>query len=119
MATPYEAHHIKIKALHDHVIVSDMNFEEIKTRSGIILRSDDGKVQGIRPRWGQVYCIGPEQQDVKIGQWILVEHGRWTRGIKINDGEGEKIIRRVDTDCILAVSNEAPTFDDEYIADSI
>jgi len=68
---------------------------------------------------GKVYKIGPDQQDVSVGQWILVEHGRWTRGIKINDGTGEKVIQRVDTAGILAISDSEPTFDDEYIADSL
>ena len=32
-----------------------MNFEERVTAGGIILRSDDGKEHGIRPRWAEVY----------------------------------------------------------------
>lgn len=99
--------------LNDSVLVSDMSFEEQKTASGIILRSDDGKTHGIRPRWAKVYAIGPEQTDVKVGEWILVEHGRWTRGIKIDDGDGEKVIRKVETKSILASADERPT--DVYI----
>ncbi len=49
----YDTKNIKIRAIHDHVIVTGMNFSERKTSSGIILRSDDGKSHGIRPRWGQ------------------------------------------------------------------
>ena len=75
-------HQIKIRALHDDVIITEMNFDEIKTSSGIVLRSDNGKSHGVRPRWGKVYAIGPDQTDVKIGQWILVEHGRWTRELR-------------------------------------
>ncbi len=112
-------HQIKIRALHDDVIITEMNFDEIKTTGGIILRSDNGKAHGVRPRWGKVYAIGPEQTDVKIGQWILVEHGRWTRGIKIDDGDGEKVIQKVDVNCIMAVSDQAPSFADDYIPDSI
>jgi len=58
--------------------------------------------------------VGPDQKDVSVGQWILMEHGRWTRGIKIEDDEGEKIIRKVDTKCMLMVSDEAPP-DDAWI----
>jgi hypothetical protein len=36
----------------------------------------------------EVYKVGDRcDLDVKVGQWILIEHGRWTRKIKINDGE--------------------------------
>ena len=115
----YDVKHIKIRAIHDHVIVTGMNFSERKLASGIILRSDDGQVHGIKPRWGQVYKIGPEQSDVKVGQWILVEHGRWTRKVRINDGDSEKDIWRVDSNAILAVSDEAPTAADDTIMDSI
>ena len=61
----YEPKKLKIKAIHDNVLIIDMDFGEQKTSSGIILKSDDGKVHGIKPRWGKVYKIGPEQTDVK------------------------------------------------------
>lgn len=103
----------KLRALHKDVIVTDMDFGEIKTSSGIVIQSDDGKVHGIKPRWGKVYLVGPEQLDVKIGDWVLVEHGRWTRKMKIDDGAGVKEIQKVDIECILATSPERPN--DVYI----
>ena len=96
------------RALRSDVIVEDMEFGERKLSSGIIMLSDDGKGYGIRPRWGKVYAIGPKQEDVAIGQWICVEHGRWTRGVKITDDIGETIIRKVDNKDILLVSDEDP-----------
>lgn len=109
----------KLKALHDHVLVTDMDFGEIKTQSGIILRSDDGKSHGVKPRWGKVYVVGAEQKDVKVGQWILVEHGRWTRKMIIDDGEGVKNVHRVDVNGIMAVSDEPPSAEDVIVNDSI
>ena len=101
-----------ITALKDHVIVRDMNFAGRKLSSGILLLSDDLKTSGIRPRWAQVYRVGPEQIDVVPDQWVLIEHGRWTRGAKISI-EGEEItIRRVDPENIIFVSDEEPTADD-------
>jgi hypothetical protein len=101
-----------IHAIKDHVIVTDMSFDSRTLSSGIIMLGDDGKTDGIRPRWAQVYRIGPDQQDVKVGQWIMVEHGRWTRGIPIEiDGE-EITVRRVDPACIIGVQDEAPESDD-------
>jgi hypothetical protein len=113
----YDTKHIKIRALNTDVIISNMTFDEMTTASGLILRSDDGKSHGIKPRWGQVYKVGPRQKDFQIGQWILVEHGRWSRKIKIHDGESEKSIQKVDIDCILAVSDEAPGPEDLIIGD--
>lgn len=115
----FEAKKIQIRALHDDVIICNMHFGEMITKSGIVLRSDDGKSHGVKPRWGKVYKVGPEQTDVKEGQWILIEHGRWTRKVKIDDGEGEKDIQKVDITAILAISDEAPSEEDLIVGDSI
>ena len=101
-----------IRTLHDWVLVTEMNSRERTTSSGIILHSDNGTTAGIRPRWAQVYAVGPEQKHVRIGQWICVAHGRWTRGIDIEDQDGDKTIRRVDPEDILLVSDEPPGADD-------
>ena len=119
MTTNFDVKHVKIRALHDWVIVSDMDFGEITTAAGLVIRSDNGKTHGIKPRWGKVYCIGPEQQDVKVGDWILIEHGRWTRAMHINDGDGEKKIHRVDANCIIGISDTPPTSEEWYVADSM
>lgn len=110
-----------IEALKNHVLVSDMNFSGRTLSSGIHLISDDLRSAGIRPRWAQVYAIGPDQRDVKVGQWILVTHGRWTRGVKIEDGNGEIVIRRVDTKDILLVADAKPyddTLSNQTLVDS-
>jgi co-chaperonin GroES (HSP10) len=110
---------VTLRALLDHVLVINMHFDEVKTASGIVLRSDDGKSHGVKPRWAQIYKIGPKQKDVEVGQWILVEHGRWTRKIKIHDHEGVKEVQRVDTAGIIGVSDEPPSDEDLIIGDSI
>lgn len=103
----------QLRALNDSVIVRDMEFKGRQLSSGVILLSDNGKADGIRPRWGQVYAVGPEQKDVKVGQWICVAHGRWTRGLDIEDDENSALtIRRVDPKDILLVSDEFPGADD-------
>ena len=101
-----------LRALKDHVLVTDMQFGGRQLSSGIVLLSDDGKSDGIRPRWGQVFAVGPEQQDVRVGQWILVAHGRWTRANEIEINGEKKSLRRVDHNDILLVSDEAPEHDD-------
>ena len=98
-----------IKPLRDYILVTDMSFEQRTLNSGIILLGDDGKTDGIRPRWARVFAVGPEQRDIKPGQWILAEHGRWTRGSLVEiDGE-EHAVRRVDSAAILLVSDDQPT----------
>jgi co-chaperonin GroES (HSP10) len=107
-----------IRPIRDHVLVRDMNFGERKLQYGLILPSDDGKSSGIRPRWAKVFAVGPEQKDIQEGQWILVAHGRWSRGTKVEiDGE-EMTIRRVDSKDIMIASDEAPPAD-ETISDAV
>ena len=101
-----------LKVLRDNVLVSDMEFTGRQLSSGIILMNDNGKSEGIRPRWGQVYAVGPDQTDVHVGQWICVAHGRWTRGLEIEDNTGEKTIRKIDPKDILLVSDDHPGYDD-------
>jgi co-chaperonin GroES (HSP10) len=114
----YSAHRIDrehLKPLRDAVIVSDMNFDERLSTGGIVLVKDNGKSSGIRPRWGQVYAVGPEQHTVKVGTWICVEHGRWTRGLEIEDENGKQTLRRVDPKDIMMESDDEPqdvTFSD-------
>jgi co-chaperonin GroES (HSP10) len=99
----------KIIPIRDNVLVTDMNFDARVSAGGIVLPSDDGKSEGIRHRWARVWAIGPQQQDVKVGEWILLEHGRWTRGITVVDEGGDEIvIRRADLNAILMVSDENP-----------
>ena len=92
---------MKIRAIQNHVLVTDMNFDERVTDSGIVLMGDDQKSTGIRPRWGKVVAVGHEQKDITVGQYVLVKHGRWTRGIDI----GGEVVRRIDTDDVLVVSD--------------
>lgn len=103
-----------IVPLNDNILVRDMNFDEQKTASGIVLRSDDGKSHGVKPRWCKVWAVGPTQHDVKVGDWILVEHGRWTRGVTVRDADGSEVtIRRVEPESVMLQADERPS--DVYI----
>lgn len=99
----------KLTPIGNRVIVSDMYFGEQKTRGGLIITSDDGKTRGIYPRWGKVHAKGPDNKDdYQVGDWILIEHGRWTRSVNIDEGNGEKELRMVEAESILMYSNEKP-----------
>lgn len=108
-----------VRAIGNRVLVTDMYFGEQKTRGGLIITSDDGKTRGIYPRWARVYAKGPENKDdYNVGDWILVEHGRWTRSIKIETPEEGAIeIRMIESESVLAYSDKKPdgvTFGKEY-----
>jgi len=104
--SPHKVEKQQIKALQNNVLVSDMVFDERISTGGIVLLNDNGKGNGIRPRWGRVYATGPDQKDVKVGDWVLVAHGRWTRGLDLEDETGKLTIRKIDPKDILLVSDD-------------
>jgi co-chaperonin GroES (HSP10) len=118
MISAFSAHRFqRLRALHKDVLVVDMEFSERFTQGGIVLLNDNGKGTGIRPRWGKVYAVGPNAQDVEVGQWVCVAHGRWTRGVEIDDGDAVRTLRKIDPKDILLVSDEMPN--DDTLSDAI
>ena len=107
-----------LSVIKDHILVTEMAFKERKLSSGIVLLNDDGKTSGIRPRWAKVYAVGPEQTEIQVGQWIFVEHGRWSRGIEVEVNNEQLTLRRVDPKSIIFVSDEEPN-EDDTISDSV
>ena len=98
-----------VRAKGEDVLVVDMWFGEQTTASGLIISSDDGDTRGIYPRWGRVYSKGPRNKDpYNVGDWILISHGRWTRGLKVDTDTESLEIRKVELDSILAYSEEKP-----------
>ena len=115
----YAPHKVQsLRPLKDTVLVTDMVFKERKLNSGLILLNDNGTTAGIRPRWGRIYAVGPDQKDYSVGDWICVAHGRWTRGVEIEDAAGTVItIRKVDPKDILLISDEQPS--DDTLSDAV
>lgn len=99
-----------ITPLKKRVLVSDMHFGERTTKGGIIMMDDDGSADGIHPRWAKVYAIGNKQEDVKVGQWVMVSHGRWSRAFKVKKEGVELEVRMIDENDILLVSDTEPEF---------
>jgi co-chaperonin GroES (HSP10) len=99
-----------VKPIRNRVIVTDMHFGEQQTSGGIIITSDDGKDRGIKPRWGRVVVKGDANNDpYDVGDWILIEHGRWTRGFEVEDENGEvKLMRTVEAESVLGWQTETP-----------
>ena len=99
-----------ITPIHDRVLVSDMEFGESKTKGGLIIGSDDGHTRGIKPRWCKVVSKGHKNKDTyKKGDWILVEHGRWSRGFSLVDENGdEKVLRIVEAKSVMLTGKHKP-----------
>ena len=98
---------MKIKAIGSNILAVTLEKGERKSAGGIVIPNDDGKESGIRPRWCQVYDVGPNSElkdDLNEGDWICVAHGRWTEGIQL---EGVTVWK-IDPNGILLHSVEHP-----------
>ena len=54
------------------------------TSGGILISSKDTN-QSNMPRWGLITHVGPECLDAKVGDYALIEPGRWTNGFYVDD----------------------------------
>lgn len=104
-----------VVALNDKILATDMKMGERKVGS-IVLTDDLGKTHGIRPRWFKVYSVGDDVNNVKVGQWLLVQYGRWTHQMKV-DGLGVPIWGIDYPNGVLMTSDEEPA--DTEILDSM
>lgn len=97
--------------LKGKIFVTDLEEGMKLTRGGIILPDDNMKDNGIRPRWGKVWAVGPDIDNVKPGEWVLVEHGRWTLRIPLEfDDTGRVDVWMIEPAAIIVVveSDEVP-----------
>jgi len=103
-----------IRPLAGRILVRDLQFGESKTAGGVIIMDDDGKERGIHPRWARVWRVADDVLDVKENDWVLIEHGRWTRTFKIELDEEEFKVNMIDPKGIMMVSDRPMT--DTYYA---
>lgn len=97
------------RPLKSNVFVTDLDSGPHKTSGGILLPDDNMSERGIRPRWGRVYCVGPAITEVRPGNWIYVEHARWTTAIELELPTGVVCMWRVDwPNAVLLVSDSDP-----------
>jgi co-chaperonin GroES (HSP10) len=95
--------------IKDNVFVTDLETGPTLTRGGILIPDDNMTDRGIRDRWAKVWAIGPDVQDVEIGEWVLVKHGRWTQGIElVLKGERKTVWRIEFPDAVMLVSGDDP-----------
>lgn len=80
---------------------------ERRTKGGLVLTEKNLGEEAIRPRWFEVTHVGPDQKDVTAGNYVLVPHGRWSRGLDFygTNREEDKLFL-LDNDAIMMVSDE-------------
>ena len=98
---------MRVIPLKDRVLADEIDHGN-KVVNGIILTDDNMKERGIRPRWCRIYDVGENIKDIKPGQYVLMEHTRWTIPVKITNEKNEEVdLRLLDyPKAALAVSNE-------------
>lgn len=97
----------KVKLLRNNILVSEIE-KGMQKVNGIIIPDDNMKDRGIKPRWCKVFAIGPKVYDIEVGMWILVDHGRWTRGFEAEISGETNMYRFVDFKDVLGVQWEKP-----------
>lgn len=95
---------MKVRAIKDNILCTEADFGETVTKSGIIIKDTMGTTTGIVPRWFHVNAVGPDIDWLEPGQWVYVEFGRWTEGIRI----GEETIWKVEPKACMMVCDEKP-----------
>jgi len=88
------------------VLVKNMEFGNRTTKGGIIIKNDDMTISGARPRWSQVLAVGPDVSEVKVGQYILMPHGEWTRGWDMLENDAKITVRMIRNNEILLIADE-------------
>lgn len=66
-------------------------YEIHKSKGGVFLTGDRAdNHEAIKPRWFRILCIGKNVKiHAKVNDYVLVEHGRWSREFRVkldNDG---------------------------------
>ena len=92
------------------VLVHNIEEGERRTKNGIIVLDDNGKERGIRERWAQVWMKHGDIDEVEVGDWVLIKHGRWTRGIDVVGPDGVIVsVRKVDwPDAVIVGCKDCP-----------
>lgn len=99
-----------IRPINDRVLITDLEFGEQTTKSGVIIMDDDGQSRGIRTRWGKVIAIGPKQTELQVNDFVLLTHGRWSRAFKVLINGTETKMFMIDYPTgLLAISKTKPS----------
>ncbi len=104
--------YIKAAAFHplkDNVFVTELDGGPRQTAAGILIPDDNMTARGIRARWAKIWCVGPDVTEVEPGEWVLVEHGRWTTAIDFELPNGKVRAWRIEwPKAVLMASHSDP-----------
>ena len=79
------------KLMKGKVLVSGLERGMSMTKGGIILTDDNMSETGVRTRWAKIHMLADNIDDMVVGEYVLLEHGRWTNKIKIQDDNGDDV----------------------------
>ena len=74
------------------------------TKSGIMIAQGKGDQSNV-PRWGKVTDIGPDVFDVAVGDYVLVDAGKWTVNFEVDGARTWK----TDESHVLIISDSPGT----------
>jgi len=101
-----------IRAMRDKILAEMVDKPgEKKTAGGIIITENDGQENAVRPRWFKVYSVGNDIDWITKGKYVLVDHGRWSNGMQVDDDL--KLYLLDNEDCLL--ESETNPMDDEKL----
>jgi|TARA_B100001105_G_scaffold253441_1_gene247009 co-chaperonin GroES (HSP10) len=103
-----------VRALKEKILAEmiDKPGVEKTTAGGIIIKDNDMTESSVRPRWFKVYSVGNGIDWITKGKYVLVDHGRWSNGMKVSDDL--KLYLLDNKDC-LAASDDNPMDDNSSI----
>jgi hypothetical protein len=98
------------KPMKGKIFVTDLERGMSKTAGGIIITDDNMKNHGIKARWGRVAIVASDVDFVSPGEWVLVEHGRWTMGMDYLDADTGKTVMvwMVEPKAMMLATQEDP-----------
>jgi co-chaperonin GroES (HSP10) len=98
---------MKLAPLNDSIIFEFLDeiqdgYFATKTKSGIILQTQNPELNATLPRWGKVYAVGPEVKDVAVNDLILIAPLHWSTNFKF----GEKRYNRAFEKDVLLIADD-------------
>jgi hypothetical protein len=77
-----------------------------KSQGGIFMQDKDADVTGIRPRWFKVFSVGEKIDWITEGEYVLVDHGRWSNGMSVDEQDDKLYL--LDNEGCLATQDTNP-----------
>lgn len=110
---------MRLRAIKNHIIFQFI--DEVDTKGRFVEKTKWGlEIPGHfdnsakSPRWANVTEVGPDVENVKVGQQVLINALKWTEGVKL---EGVRFWRTDETQ--VAAVRKSPTGDIRALRDTI